>query len=84
MSVKLIALRNLFDGVELSVRSILRPLFNLCQVVFHLNMSQSLWALFTAEGFVGNGFLRYSGRNISSEVNPSAAFFTSCVKGQGP
>jgi len=77
MLVELIVLRNLCDGVELSVWCILHPLFDLRQVVVHLNLSRSLWALFTAEGFVSKGFLKYDGRSSGSEVNPSAAFFAS-------
>jgi len=73
----LIALRNLTDGVELSMRVAIFPLLVCLHLVAQSFFSLSLYSLFIADGLLQRGFLRYRGRRLTCDEISLAAFLAS-------
>src|SRR5260221_1346627 len=73
----LIVLRNLMEGVVLSMRFVRFPLADCLQLSAHSFFSLSLCPRFIADGLLHRGFLRYGGRSLTWEEKLLAAFLAS-------
>src|SRR5260221_11300925 len=73
----LIVLRNLAEGVVLSMRFARFPLVEFLQLSAHSFFSLSLCPRFIADGLLQRDFLRYGGRSLTWEERLLAAFLAS-------
>jgi hypothetical protein len=73
----LMAFRKLPDGADSSILAVALPHSDSLHLSCHSFLSFKLCAALTADVFISNGFLRYEGRSLVSDVCPFAASFAS-------